>query len=231
MQFKAVADGLHRSLSDSLARSVSMFTIQRIYLTSPRFGETCASMRRAFSTLQLISDCFRSYVPMFGETEMIQRGSFVQFLWRDNWILLGELLIRVRYVGLSNETPYGVMKFVQVAERSTCRPKIVSLQNAYNLLCRTYDSGLAECCHHERISLLAYSPLAMGEIFGRGIQIQPVQSHHKSSSHGTDFRLLTLIAFVLSCLLVASVIFGATKSRQLQEVLDGCKKVELNSFC
>ncbi|TQD90037.1 hypothetical protein C1H46_024441 [Malus baccata] len=182
-------------------RFVSMFTFQRIYLTSPRFGETCASMRRAFSTLQLISDCFRSYVPMFGETEYDPTRQFCSIPMEGQLDSLGRAVDsgKIRYVGLSNETPYGVMKFVQVAERSTCRPKIVSLQNAYNLLCRTYDSGLAECCHHERISLLAYSPLAM--------------------------------AFVLSRLIVANVIFGATKSRQLQEVLDGCKKVELNSFC
>lgn len=41
-------------------------------------------------------------------------------------------------------------------------PPIVSVQNAYSLLCRTFDAGLAECCHAERVSLLAYSPLAMG---------------------------------------------------------------------
>ncbi|CAN6693859.1 unnamed protein product [Malus baccata var. baccata] len=96
--------------------------------------------------------------PYLGKQNMIQRGSFVQFLWRDNWILLRELLIRARYVGLSNETPHGVMKFVQVAERSTCRPKIVSLQNAYSLLCRTFDSGLAECCHHERGNIRKGNP-------------------------------------------------------------------------
>ncbi|CAL8989735.1 unnamed protein product [Prunus brigantina] len=77
-------------------------------------------------------------------------------------MLLEELFILIKYVGLSNETPYGVMKFVQVAERSTRHPKIVS-----GLLCQTFDSGLAECCHHERISLLAYSPLAMGILSGK----------------------------------------------------------------
>ena len=45
-------------------------------------------------------------------------------------------------------------------------PRPVSLQNAYSLLCRTFDAGLAECCHSERISLLAYSPLAMGLLSG-----------------------------------------------------------------
>lgn len=59
------------------------------------------------------------------------------------------------------------MKFSQVADRVAHYPKIVSVQNSYNLLCRTFDAGIAECCHHEGISLLAYSPLAMGILSGK----------------------------------------------------------------
>ncbi|TKY60110.1 tas protein [Spatholobus suberectus] len=73
----------------------------------------------------------------------------------------------IRYVGLSNETPYGLMKFIQVAEKYASHLKIVSLQNSYSLLCRTFDSAMAECCHQESISLLAYSPLAMGILSGK----------------------------------------------------------------
>lgn len=46
-------------------------------------------------------------------------------------------------------------------------PRVASLQNAYSLLCRSFDAGLAECCHAERVSLLAYSPLAMGLLSGK----------------------------------------------------------------
>ncbi len=46
-------------------------------------------------------------------------------------------------------------------------PPVISLQNAYSLLCRTFDAGLAECCHKQRVSLLAYSPLAMGLLTGK----------------------------------------------------------------
>lgn len=46
-------------------------------------------------------------------------------------------------------------------------PRVASLQNAYSLLCRTFDAGLAECCHREGVSLLAYSPLAMGLLSGK----------------------------------------------------------------
>lgn len=82
-------------------------------------------------------------------------------------MLLVELLILIRYVGVSNETPYGLMKFLQVSENESSYPRIVSVQNSYNLLCRNFDLGMAECCHHERVNLLAYSPLAMGILSGK----------------------------------------------------------------
>ncbi|XP_008224225.2 PREDICTED: protein tas-like isoform X2 [Prunus mume] len=105
-----------------------------------------------------------SYVPMFGEIEYDPTRQFCSIPIDEQLDALGRAVYsgKSKYVGLSNETPYGVMKFVQVAERSTRHPKIVS-----GLLCQTFDSGLAECCHHERISLLAYSPLAMGILSGK----------------------------------------------------------------
>jgi len=72
-----------------------------------------------------------------------------------------------RYIGLSNETPYGMMKFLQLSKDFQLRSKLLTVQNSYNLLCRNFDSRLAECCHHERISLLAYSPMAMGILSGK----------------------------------------------------------------
>lgn len=60
------------------------------------------------------------------------------------------------------------MKFAQRAQaKGAGVPRIASVQNCYNLLCRTFDSTLAECCHREKISLLAYSPLAMGHLSGK----------------------------------------------------------------
>lgn len=73
---------------------------------------------------------------------------------------------KVRYVGLSNEHPWGVMRFVQLAEEYGL-PRAASLQNAYNLLNRVYDYGLAELCHRENVGLLAYSPLAFGLLSGK----------------------------------------------------------------
>ncbi|KMT10985.1 hypothetical protein BVRB_5g112110 isoform D [Beta vulgaris subsp. vulgaris] len=109
------------------------------------------------------------YVPMFGEIEYDPRRQDCSTPIEEQLHALTRAVDagKVRYAGLSNETPYGVMKFLQVADRIDGSPKIVTLQNSYSLLCRTFDSSLAECCHHERIFLLAYSPLAMGILSGK----------------------------------------------------------------
>ncbi len=73
---------------------------------------------------------------------------------------------KVRYVGLSNETPWGVMKFLQAAERLGL-PRVVSIQNPYSLLNRSFEVGLAEVAMRERVGLLAYSPLGFGVLSGK----------------------------------------------------------------
>ncbi|XP_058082736.1 uncharacterized protein LOC131230785 isoform X2 [Magnolia sinica] len=109
------------------------------------------------------------YIPMFGETEYDPSRQFSSVPMDEQLEALGKAIEagKIRYVGLSNETPYGVMKFLQLANDVVHYPRIVSVQNSYSLLCRNFDCGLAECCHHERISLLAYSPLAMGILSGK----------------------------------------------------------------
>ncbi|MBV7486887.1 NADP(H)-dependent aldo-keto reductase [Bordetella sp. BOR01] len=73
---------------------------------------------------------------------------------------------KVRHIGVSNETPWGVAQFIKHAETQGL-PRIASIQNPYNLLNRTYDNGLSEFSHLEQIGLLAYSPLAMGVLAGK----------------------------------------------------------------
>ncbi|KAI8522786.1 hypothetical protein RHMOL_Rhmol13G0023600 [Rhododendron molle] len=109
------------------------------------------------------------YVPMFGETEYDPIKQFDSIDIEEQLDGLGRAVNagKIRYIGLSNETPYGIMKFLHIAGRGPGRPKIVSVQNSYHLLCRAFDCGMAECCHHERVSLLAYSPLAMGILSGK----------------------------------------------------------------
>jgi aryl-alcohol dehydrogenase-like predicted oxidoreductase len=73
---------------------------------------------------------------------------------------------KVRCFGLSNETPWGAMQFIKLAEQKNY-PKPVSIQNPYNLLNRTYEIGLSEVSHKENVGLLAYSPLGFGVLSGK----------------------------------------------------------------
>ena len=73
---------------------------------------------------------------------------------------------RIRHYGLSNETPWGTMKVLALAEKMGL-PAPVSIQNPYNLLNRTYEVGMAEVSHRENCGLLAYSPLAFGMLTGK----------------------------------------------------------------
>ncbi len=73
---------------------------------------------------------------------------------------------KIRHIGLSNETPWGTMKFLQIAEQLNL-PRVVSIQNPYSLLNRSFEVGLAEIAHRENIGLLAYSPLGFGVLSGK----------------------------------------------------------------
>ena len=73
---------------------------------------------------------------------------------------------KVRYIGISNETPWGTMTYLNLA-RLREWPRVVSVQNPYNLLNRTFEIGLAEIAHREKVGLLAYSPLGFGVLSGK----------------------------------------------------------------
>ena len=91
---------------------------------------------------------------------------------------------KIRYLGLSNETPWGVNKFLELASKKKL-PRMMSVQNPYNLLNRTYEVGLAEISVREKIGLLAYSPLAIGYLTGKYMNNQmPKKSR---LDHDSDF--------------------------------------------
>ena len=73
---------------------------------------------------------------------------------------------KIRHIGVSNETPWGLMTYLNIAERLGL-PRAVSIQNPYNLLNRSFEIGLSEIAHRENVSLLAYSPLAFGVLTGK----------------------------------------------------------------
>ncbi|MCB0395867.1 MAG: aldo/keto reductase [Flavobacteriales bacterium] len=91
--------------------------------------------------------------------------------WKDNFASVLDTLQgfikegKIRHVGLSNETPWGVMRFL--GESSADRPRMVSIQNAYSLLNRTFEYGLSEISIREDVGLLAYSPLGFGLLSGK----------------------------------------------------------------
>lgn len=78
---------------------------------------------------------------------------------------------KIRYIGLSNETPWGVMRFLSLAKEFDL-PRVVSVQNPYSLLNRSYEVGLAEISIREKCGLLAYSPLAFGTLSGKYLNNQ-----------------------------------------------------------
>lgn len=79
---------------------------------------------------------------------------------------------KIRYVGLSNETPWGIMQFLWTA-RVLKLPSIVTVQNPYSLLNRSYEVGCAEISHREGIGLMAYSPLGFGVLTGKYLNDEP----------------------------------------------------------
>ena len=78
---------------------------------------------------------------------------------------------KVRTIGLSNETPWGTMTFLHYAKMLNL-PAVVTIQNPYNLLNRSFEVGMAEICHREAVGLLAYSPLAFGCLTGKYLNDQ-----------------------------------------------------------
>ncbi|WP_298141228.1 NADP(H)-dependent aldo-keto reductase [uncultured Acinetobacter sp.] len=149
---------------------------------------------------------------------------------------------RIRYIGLSNETPWGTMKFLQLAEKLGLE-KVVSVQNPYNLLNRSYEIGMAEIAHYEGVGLLAYSPLAFGYLtgkyrhgarpetaritrFSRFTRYSNPQSEWATEQYAQlaqqhDLSLTQLaLGFIKQQFFVTSTIIGATNLTQLKENID-----------
>ena len=81
---------------------------------------------------------------------------------------------RIRHIGLSNESTWGTMRWLQLAEKHGL-PRMVSVQNEYSLLCRLYDTDMAEMTQHEQVGLLSFSPLAAGMLSGKYGPIKPLK--------------------------------------------------------
>lgn len=108
------------------------------------------------------------HVPAFGAMyfdpakDKIETSIHDQLLAMEKMVKAG----KVRYIGLSNETPYGTHEFVRLAEQLGL-PRVVSVQNPYCLTNRTFDNAMDETCHRLNVGLLAYSPLGFGALTGK----------------------------------------------------------------
>ncbi|WP_417283840.1 aldo/keto reductase [Comamonas sp.] len=114
------------------------------------------------------------HVPAFGTLYYHPQNETSETSIHEQLQVLGRLVKegKIRHIGLSNETPYGVHEFVRLAEQHGL-PRVVSTQNPYCLVNRTYENGLDESCHRLGVSLLAYSPLGFGLLTGKFDQFAP----------------------------------------------------------
>ena len=167
--------------------------------------------------------------------------------WEDNFEIILEKfkslidVVKIRYIGLSNENPWGIMKFLEYSKRDL--PKMITVQNPYSLLNRLFEIGSSEICKRESIGLLAYSPLAFGVLTGKyfdgnipknsRMELFPRLKRYNSENSFKAAKLYNEIAqknnlsltqlslaFVNDRPFVTSNIIGATTIDQLKENID-----------
>ena len=149
---------------------------------------------------------------------------------------------KIRHFGLSNESAWGTAQWLRLAEENDL-PRVVSIQNEYSLLCRLFDTDLAELAHNEDVGLLSFSPLACGLLTGKytadgtapagsrksisddlGGRISPrlwpaIDAYSQlAADHKLDLAQMSL-AWAMQRPFMASVIFGATSLGQLENTL------------
>jgi aryl-alcohol dehydrogenase-like predicted oxidoreductase len=176
--------------------------------------------------------------------------------WQDNIHQVLETLRdliqegKIGQVGLSNETPWGVMRFLEEGKVHPGLPRMITVQNPYNLLNRLFELGLSEIAMRSKIGLMAYSPLGFGTLSGKylggmkpanaRITLFPNYQRYSSenaqaaterysdlaATHGLSMAQMAL-AYILSRPFVTSCIIGATNMKELKENM-GSIDVELS---
>jgi aryl-alcohol dehydrogenase-like predicted oxidoreductase len=181
-----------------------------------------------------------------------QRGFTVQEdAWEDNihavLDTLGDLIKegKIKHIGLSNETPWGIMRFLEESKYNHL-PRVKTIQNPYSLLNRLFENGSAEICMRENVGLLAYSPMAFGVLSGKflsgenhpnsRLNLFPQMARYNSAQCAEATRLyqeiahengLTLtelsLAFIEQQSFLTSTIIGASTMEQLKENINTIK--------
>jgi aryl-alcohol dehydrogenase-like predicted oxidoreductase len=182
-------------------------------------------------------------VPMFGKSQFDPAEETAAVPIRAQLEVLAELVAegKVRYVGLSNEQPWGVMEFLRLA-REHGLPRVAAIQNPYSLINRVFESGLAEIAFRENVGLLAYSPLAFGHLSGKYLadpaatgrvtqfkgfaqryekpNVRPAVAAYAELARRQGLAPAELaLSFVYRRWFVASTVIGATSLAQLAENL------------
>ena len=166
--------------------------------------------------------------------------------WEDNFHEILETLRdlkregKIREVGVSNETPWGVMRYLEESKVHVTLPRMITIQNSYNLLNRQFETGLSEISHRENLGLLAYSPLGFGVLSGKylgdrlpdnsrlklfpnynrykGITAVEATQKYYELAQANDLSLTQMsLAYVNTRPFLTSNIIGATTMRQLEE--------------
>ncbi len=177
---------------------------------------------------------------MFGQRGLVK----IDENWQENFfevLTVYDGLIKegkIKHIGLSNEAPWAVMKFLSESEKHQL-PRIATIQNPYSLLNRLFEVGLTEVCMRENVGLLAYSPLGFGFLSGKYLNGYPENSRLKlfpnftrytnensfratqlykalAESNGLSLTQMAL-AFVKQQQFVTATIVGATTLEQLKE--------------
>ncbi|WP_298634280.1 aldo/keto reductase [uncultured Umboniibacter sp.] len=186
-------------------------------------------------------------VPLFGSANRFSEVKSDEVALAETLSALYELVDegKVRHIGVSNETAWGVHEALRLAGLSNRQP-IVSIQNAYSLVNRTFEQGLAEFSMRSKVGLLAYSPLAQGyltgkyrngelpknsrkELFGRMGRyesergLKAIEAYYQLASSWGMSLLELAQAFVMSRPFLTSNIIGATTLSQLEDNLKACE--------
>lgn len=183
----------------------------------------------------------------FGNLSYQHKQNALETPITETLLALGELVQqgKIRTIGLCNETAWGTMMFLKLAEQLNL-PRVVSIQNPYNLLNRSFELNLAEIAHREQVGLLAYSPLAFGVLSGKYLNnqqpdnarcslykefkryftpsaIKATEKYHTLIKESGLTLAQIALAFVNQQTFLTSNIIGATSLKQLQENIDSLK--------